>query len=336
MIFSRVFTLILTPFLLILAGCDFSADKIVFVSDRNGNEEIYIMDADGENQKRLTSNVTKDYSPQLSRNGKKIAYVSEMGNGVQVNIMDSDGGNVVKPPVDSGNMNNPHWCPQSEQVSFITDREGQIDVYVINSDGTDMLKVTDDNLEEDLGNWSPNAEWVVYAISQGEDKGVYMRNPRGVDVIQLTQTQDSGPVWAPVGTLIAYFSEITVKNNDGEEKVDTEMRIVDAETLEVTSLVAQVHAESGISWSPDGKKISYVADVNGNKEVFVMEDDGSNQIQLTRNHLDDISPVWSRDGNKIVFVSQLHGNAEIIVMDVDGKKQRRLTNNMAKDVFPNW
>jgi TolB protein len=166
--------------------------------------------------------------------------------------------------------------------------------------------------------------------------GVYMRNPRGVDVIQVTQTQDSGPVWAPTGPLIAYFSEITVIDNEGKEKVDTEMRIVDAETMEVTSLVAQVHAESGISWSPDGKKITYVADVNGNKEVFVMEEDGSNQIQLTRNHLDDIFPVWSRDGNKIVFVSQLHGNAEIIVMDVDGKKQRRLTNNRAKDVSPNW
>tara|TARA_B100000586_G_scaffold261684_1_gene229181 strand:+ start:46 stop:693 length:648 start_codon:yes stop_codon:yes gene_type:complete len=214
--------------------------------------------------------------------------------------------------------------------------EGQVDVYVMNSDGTDMLKVTDDDLVEDLGNWSPNAEWVVYAISQGEDMGVYMRNPRGVDVIQLTQTKDSGPVWAPVGSLIAYFSEITVIDNEGKEKVDTEMRIVDMETMEVTSLVAQVHAESGISWSPDGKKITYVADVNGNKEVFVMEEDGSNQIQLTRNHLDDIFPVWSRDGNQIVFVSELHGNAEIIVMDVDGKKQRRLTNNRAKDISPNW
>ena len=334
--FLRACTLILMAFVPVLAGCDFNSDKIVFVSDRNGNDEIYVMNTDGANQKRLTSNVTMDYSPQLSRDGQKIAYVSEMGGGLQVDIMDSDGGNVVKPPANSGNMRNPHWCPQSERVSFITDMEGQIDVYVMNSDGTDMLKVTDDNLVEDLGNWSPNAEWVVYAISDGEDMGVYMRNPRGVDVIQLTRTQDSGPVWAPVGSLIAYFSEITVIDNEGKEKVDTEMRIVDMETMEVTSLVAQVHAESGISWSPDGKKITYVADVNGNKEVFVMEDDGSNQIQLTRNHLDDIFPVWSRDGNKIVFVSELHGNAEIIVMDADGKKQRRLTNNRAKDISPNW
>ncbi|SVC97780.1 uncharacterized protein METZ01_LOCUS350634, partial [marine metagenome] len=236
-------------FVLILAGCDFSSDKIVFVSDRNGNDEIYVMNTDGASQKRLTSNVTMDYSPKLSRDGQKIAYVSEMGGGLQVDIMDSDGGNVVKPPANSGNMRSPHWCPQSERVSFITDMEGQVDVYVMNSDGTDMLKVTDDDLVEDLGNWSPNAEWVVYAISQGEDMGVYMRNPRGVDVIQLTQTKDSGPVWAPVGSLIAYFSEITVIDNEGKEKVDTEMRIVDMETMEVTSLVAQVHAESGISWS---------------------------------------------------------------------------------------
>ncbi len=334
--FLRVCTLILMAFVPILAGCDFNSDKIVFVSDRNGNDEIYVMNTDGASQKRLTSNVTMDYSPKLSRDGQKIAYVSEMGGGLQVDIMDSDGSNVVKPPANSGNMRSPHWCPQSERVSFITDMEGQVDVYVMNSDGTDMLKVTDDDLVEDLGNWSPNAEWVVYAISQGEDMGVYMRNPRGVDVIQLTQTKDSGPVWAPVGSLIAYFSEITVIDNEGKEKVDTEMRIVDMETMEVTSLVAQVHAESGISWSPDGKKITYVADVNGNKEVFVMEEDGSNQIQLTRNHLDDIFPVWSGDGNQIVFVSELHGNAEIIVMDVDGKKQRRLTNNRAKDISPNW
>jgi Tol biopolymer transport system component len=81
------------------------------------------------------------------------------------------------------------------------------------------------------------------------------------------------------------------------------------------------------------EKIAFDSDRNGvgNLEIYVMNPDGSNQIRLTDNPANDLSPVYSPDGSKIVFRSQRDDNDEIYVMNADGTNQIRLTDNPAID-----
>ena len=89
-------------------------------------------------------------------------------------------------------------------------------------------------------------------------------------------------------------------------------------------------------WSPDGRRIVFVSDRDGNREVYVMNADGNEQLNLSNHPAEDWTPTWSPDGQRIAFASFRDGNWEIYVMDADGANQTRLTQNEAADYSPSW
>jgi len=90
------------------------------------------------------------------------------------------------------------------------------------------------------------------------------------------------------------------------------------------------------AWSPDGKKIAFVSDKHGNRQIYVMNADRTAQTRLTNNSVGDAFPAWSPDGSKIAFVSERDENHEIYVMNEDGSYQINLNNNPALDKYPVW
>jgi TolB protein len=89
------------------------------------------------------------------------------------------------------------------------------------------------------------------------------------------------------------------------------------------------------SWSPDGQKIAFTSDRNGNMDIFVMDINGRNVIQLTSHEADDFSPTWSPDGTKIAFISEADGYSNIYQMKSDGTERVQLTNYLHAS-FPVW
>lgn len=89
-------------------------------------------------------------------------------------------------------------------------------------------------------------------------------------------------------------------------------------------------------WSPDGKRLAFVSDRDGNMEIYVMNADGSGVTRLTNNSATDGDPAWSPDGKRIAFDSDRDGNREVYVMNADGNRQIRLTDNPADDGSPTW
>ena len=90
------------------------------------------------------------------------------------------------------------------------------------------------------------------------------------------------------------------------------------------------------TWSPDGTKIAFGSNSDGNYEIYVMNADGSGQTNLTNNSANDWYPSWSPDGTQITFSSERDGNAEIYFMNADGSGQLRLTDNPADDEISIW
>ena len=88
-----------------------------------------------------------------------------------------------------------------------------------------------------------------------------------------------------------------------------------------------VGAYAAPAWSPDGRKLAFVSDRDGNSEVYVMNANGSGQRNLTRNPAFDADPAWSPDGRKIAFVSNRDGSYGVYVMNADGSGQRRLAQH---------
>src|SRR3990170_3930701 len=87
--------------------------------------------------------------------------------------------------------------------------------------------------------------------------------------------------------------------------------------------------------SPTGL-IAFESDRDGNREIYVMNADGTSQTRLTNNPAMDVFSSWSPDGTKIAFASTRDGNAEIYVMNADGTSQTNISNNLASDINPSW
>jgi TolB protein len=107
-----------------------------------------------------------------------------------------------------------------------------------------------------------------------------------------------------------------------------------------TNITNNAATESGPSWAPDGAKMVFATNRDGNFEIYRMNSEGDqNPTRITNNSASDSQPSYSPDGTSIVFVSTRDGNNEMYKMNADGTNQVRLTNSTTGDVpcvFARW
>ena len=144
--------------------------KLLFDSERDGNKEVYVMDADGGNQTRLTRNNATDSATSWSPDGSQIAFASNRDNSSAYNfdiyVMNADGSNVRKIVDDREYDAEPKWSPDGKKILFVTGRNGNFDVYEANTDGTDQRNLTADYDKNDgAAAWSPEFEGIRRALA---------------------------------------------------------------------------------------------------------------------------------------------------------------------------
>ena len=344
-------TIVLALWLPVLAGtmaCASEGKGIVYVSEEDGNAEIYVVDPESGDSYAVDSRPSStESSPRWSPDGTYIAFVSGEPGNLHIAVASSDGKEPVRRLASSegtasaGNQESPRWDADGGQIAYVTDMDGHSDVYVAshnvgNGEPGSPVRITSGDTEEFLGDWSPDGQWLVFSRRGGEEaQGLWLRNPAGVNLFQLTSGNDLAPVWSPDGDAIAF-----VRNVDGNRDIYLLLPEDDDDwrgPVKAEPLIASPEADHSPAWAPDGDTLVYVSERNGNPEIYVIETDDDNPPQrLTTNEAEDSQPVWSPDGKHIAFVSDLHGEGEIFVMDADGSNQQRLTHNDARDHSPDW
>ena len=101
---------------------------------------------------------------------------------------------------------------------------------------------------------------------------------------------------------------------------------MNADGINQTNLTNNSALERRSTWSPDGTKIAFESNRDGDREIYQMSSTGDNPINLTNSAGDDRQAHWSSDGTKIAFISKRDGNLEVYVMNSDGTDSTRLTN----------
>ncbi len=271
---------------------------IAFVSTRDGNGEIYVMNADGSNQRRLTNWRLWDGFPDWSPDGIQIVYYSYLSDeNWVIKTMDADGdeqgSSYARQLTDSGVCDGaPHWSPDGARITYDSgDCTGdQREVYVMDADGGNPRNLTNNETDDMLAAWSPDSTQLVFSSDRD---GNY---------------------------------EIYVMDADGDEQGARHVR-------RLTENTAADHAPT---WSPDGTQIAFYSERDGNAEVYVMDADGGNPRNLTNNPTEDWFPRWSPDGSQITFSSRRDGNLDIYVMNADGSDVRRLTDSPREDFNSVW
>ena len=308
------------------------AGKIVFSSDRDGNDEIYIMNVDGTGQTRLTTNAADDYSPCLSSDGSRIAFMSKRDGNDEIYIMNADGSGQTRLTNNTAYDNAPSLSPDGSKIAFFSDRDGgNYEIYIMNVDGSGQTRLTTDPAIDEYPRFSADGTKIAFDSTRDGNDEIYIMNADGSGQTRLTNNTatDEGPCFSPDGTKIVFQSnrtgdwEIYVMNTDGSVQ---------------TNLTNNPAVDAAPSFSPDGSKIAFHSGRDGNYEIYVMNADGSGQTRLTNNTAWDSVPSWG--GSKlefIAFTSNRGGGWEIYVMNADGSGQTNLTNNPAYDeTYPHW
>lgn len=178
---------------------------------------------------------------------------------------------------------------------------------------------------------------IAFISTRDGNAEIYAADSDWTDPVRLTRNPaiDSFPAWSPDGTKIAFTSnrrngsthEIYIMDADGKRPV----------RLTTNNQPVPAYDESP-SWSPDGRRIAFASNREGNSEIYVMDTNGKNIVQLTRTLAREATPSWSPDGSKIAYVSRdINADSDIYVMNADGANPVNLTRNpwgMNRD--PSW
>ncbi len=157
------------PLLLILAlsGCTRQQDGVIaFQSNRDGNFEIYTMDAQGAGQRRLTENAANDITPCWSPDGARIAFASDRDGTWDIYTMAPDGSDLKQLTKGSGANTAPSWSPRGDKILFISTRDEIYgDVYRMNPDGSGTERLTADSLVKDTPLLTPDGKTVIVTVN---------------------------------------------------------------------------------------------------------------------------------------------------------------------------
>lgn len=301
---------------------------IVFVSTRDNPSgtlataaEIYLMDADGTNARRLTDNKDGDSLPAISPDGTRIVFDSnrlraadQPPNTQHLFLMNIDGSGQT--PLTWGSSAS--WSPDGKRIAFHASASGtgaptrvepgapasDSDIFVADVDGLLKKRGTPHNLTKSPGSidddadWSPDGRRIVYTSRAVTGRGSNAVNDPSAEIFVINADGSGSPV--------------RLTANDEEERAP--------------------------AWSPDGKRILYVARKGGpDFELCVMNADGTGQTQLTDNAVGDLTSSWSLDGRQITFHRIVSpGRFQLFTIGADGTGETQLTDTVGLNGFPKW
>lgn len=205
--------------------------KVAFVSDKDGNYEIYVVHLDGSGITNLTNHPAFDSRLDWSPDGTRIAFVSDRAEGDEIFVMNADGSNVRQLTDQPWSSYSLAWSPDGKRIAYSRearhkDKAIHSQIFVMNADGTRPIQLTHTKADNVAPAWSPDGARIAFASNRDGEWGdyqIYVMNSDGSAQTRLTYSEawDTAPAWSPDGKQIAFESprdenwDIYVMNADG-------------------------------------------------------------------------------------------------------------------------
>jgi len=270
----------------------FSEGIIVFTSARDGNWEIYTMNAHGSNQTRITDNPSNDWNPEWSPDGSKIIFSSDRNGNNDIFIMNADGSDIQCLTENTiCDEFYPSWSPDGKRVTYTSYKDNKFSLYTMNSDGGEVRLLYDSSESNYSSKWSPDGKTIVFVSRIKGDAEICTINPDGSGFKRLTTRsgQDACPQWSADGNKIVFSSsnrgsgeDIAIMNSDGSGY----------------KVVVRNYKSNDFApcLSPDGNYIAYQTGFPGtngeNDEIVILDIKTGKITRLTDSPGWDSQPDW--------------------------------------------
>ncbi len=259
--------------------------KLLFVSNRSGNKEIYMSDYDGANTSRVTRNGSINLSPRWAPDGRKILYVSyKRGNPALYMLNLLTGGETVvsnRPGINiAGRLS-----PDGTKIALTLSGRKSPELHVIDLVTGADARLTDNYAIDVSPTWSPDGKKVAFVSDISGNPHIFVIDLATRDIKRLTYNgvYNASPAWSPDGKFIAWsrrdngIFQIWIMRPDGGAQ--TQLTFTGNNT--------------GPSWSPDGRYIIYCTTSHGKSSLRIMRSDGGGARSIKTGAGNEKTPAWS-------------------------------------------
>lgn len=265
--------------------------RIAFTTDRDGNQEVYTMNANGTDLCNLTQHPAQDGSPSWSPSLDRLAFVSDRKGSSDIFIMNADGTDVAQLTFGAADEIHPAWSPNGAWIAYVSNEDGDWEIFLMNVTGGGVMQLTKNTAWDSYPFWSPDSQRMVFISDRDGNYELYL-----YDLISHTETRltndpasDAFAAWSPIDGKIAFTSA-----RDGA----LELYLLDLTTVpqRITRLTYTVPASAANrypSWSNDGVWLAFTSWRDGNAEIYLIRRDGWGMQNLTRHPATDEFPAWN-------------------------------------------
>ncbi|MBC7877122.1 MAG: PD40 domain-containing protein [Anaerolineales bacterium] len=272
--------------------------RIAFVSDKDGNSEIYSINTDGTDMVRLTDNKADDLSPKWSPDGSKITFISTRDGNSEIYVMNSDGLGIIRITNDKSDDIDPSWSPDGQKIVFSSNRDGDYEIYIHNLEtGTDE-QITENTFEDRYPDWSSKNDVILYQSLQYGSSALYMLDISTEESERITPRippySDSRSSFSKDGSKIVYAAG-SYKNQTGIMIYDLDTKM----TIDVVIRFADPTNKKGENlsptWSANDEQIAFVSSRDGQIDIYIISSDGKSIFRVTNTETNEWDLDWTEN-----------------------------------------